>query len=282
MNIISQYFSILLSLIMFLWVAKYFYVLWYYRRQKESIHKAEARIAVLRMLLKTKLKRKGSQMMEQYKNDKELLGRIVSKLEMLVTYNLSRPSDYGDLVDILVSIAEQVDDHEMKKAPTVHLAMAKRMNEQREALMRLSVESADDLKRPKVKSDVGAGFAKDTTKDADNGSGQGVQVDPTKAMTEIPKFDPHFDKWLNLFKYDKGNMYIIKEIVESNINLIERIDIYNSEQENKELHIKKPVEIHLHGFEYLKTIVDLDLQKSRLLKEEKNKAKIGQNELESV
>lgn len=278
MNVISQYFSILLSLIMFLWVAKYFYVLWYYRKQKESIHKMEARIAVLKMLLKTKLKRKGSQMMDQYKNDKEFLGRIVSKLEMLLTYNLSRPSDYGDLVDILVSIAEQVDDYEMKKTPTVHLTMVKRMNEQREALMRLSVESADDLKQPLTKSEYGAGAAKDSHR----GSGQGVQADPAKAGTEIPQFEAHFDKWLNLFKYDKGNMYIIKEIVESNLNLIERIDIYNSEQENKELHIKKPAEIHLHGFENLKKIVDLDLQKSRLLKEEKNKTKIGQNELESA
>ncbi len=259
MNVVSQYFAILLSLIMFLWVSKYFYVLWYYRKQKENINKMEARIAVLRMLLKTKLKRKGSQMMDLYKNDKEFLVRISSKLEMLVTYNLSRPSDYGDLVDILVSISEQVDEYEMKKTPTVYLTKVKNMGEQRDALMRLSVDSADDIK--KVQS----------TSDSSN-----------KSVAEIPKFDAHFDKWLNLFKYDKGNLYIIKEIVESNQHLIERIDIYNSEQENKELHIKKPQEIHLHGFENLKKIVDLDQQKSRLLKEENNKAKIGQTELASV
>ena len=227
----------------------------------------EARIAVLRMLLKTKLKRKGSQMMDQYKNDKEFLVRISSKLEILSTYGLSRPSDYGDLVDILVSIAEQVDDYEMKKAPTVYLTMVKHMNEQREALMRLSVESADDMKQAPEKIVAN----------------KGSEPERDRQVAEIPKFDLHFDKWLDLFKYDKGNMYIIKEIVESNQNLIERIDVYNSEQENKELHIKKPVEIHLHGFEYLKKIVDLDLQKSRLLKEEKKKAaKIGQTELESA
>ena len=242
---------------MFLWVSKYFFILWYYRRQKEMNNKMEARIAVLRMLLKTKLKRKGSQMMDQYKNDKEFLTRISSKLEMLVTYNLSRPSDYGDLVDILVSIVEQVDEYEMKKAPTVYLTMIKNMNEQRDALMRLSVESADDIKKVQAPGDSS-----------------------NKSVTEIPKFEAHFDKWLNLLKYDKGNMYIIKEIVESNQHLIERIDIYNSEQENKELHIKKPQEIHLHGFENLKKIVDLDHQKARLLKEEK--AKIAQAELVSA
>ncbi len=262
-NVISQYFSILLSLIMFLWVSKYFYVLWYYRRQKENIHKMEARIAVLRMLLKTKLKRKGSRMMDQYKNDKEFLTRVVTKLEMLVTYNLSRPSDYEDLIDILVSIAEQVDDYEMKKSPTVYLTMVKHMNERRDDLMRLSVESADEFKRPQYKNKTDA-IAEEAQ---------------AKVVNEAPKFDPHFDKWLNLLKYDKGNMYIIKEIIESNLYLIQRIDLYNSEQENKELHIKKPVEIHLNGFEYLKKIVDLDLQKSRLLKEQKNKAKIGQTEL---
>ncbi len=263
MNVISQYFSILLSLIMFLWVAKYFYVLWYYRRQKENINKMEARIAVLRMLLKTKLKRKGSQMMDQYKNDKEFLARISSKVEILSTYGLSRPSDYGDLVDILASIAEHVDDYEMKKSPTVYLAFVKHMNEQRESLMRLSADSADDFKEATEKKAAKSDSAPERTRQ--------VEV--------VPKFDPHFDKWINLLKYDKGNMYIIKEIVESNQHLIERIDVYNSEQENKELHIKKPVEIHLHGFEYLKKIVDLDLQKSRLLKEQKNKAKIGQTEL---
>lgn len=267
MDVISQYFAILLSLIMFLWVSKYFYVLWYYRKQKEIINKMEARIAVLRMLLKTKLRRKGSQMMDQYKNDKEFLGRISSKLEILSTYGLSRPSDYGDLVDILVSIAEQVDDYEMKKSPTVYLTFVKHMNEQRDSLMRLSVESADDMKQIPEK------------KIADKGA------EPVRdhLVAEVPKFDFHFDKWLSLLKYDKGNMYIIKEIVESNQHLIERIDIYNSEQENKELHIKKPVEINLHGFDYLKKIVNLDLQKSRLLKEEKKKAaKMAQTELASV
>lgn len=258
-NVISQYFATLLSLIMFLWVSKYFYVLWYYRKQKENINKMEARIAVLRMLLKTKLKRKGSQMMDQYKNDKEFLGRIASKLEMLVTYNLSRPSDYGDLIDILVSIAEQVDEYEMKKSPTVHMTKLKNMGEQGDALMRLSVDSADGIKKAQALGDSS-----------------------NKSTTEIPKFDAHFDKWLNLFKYDKGNLYIIKEIVESNQHLIERIDVYNTEQENKELHIKKPQEIHLHGFENLKKIVDLDQQKTRLLKEEKNKTKIDQAELDSV
>ena len=205
--------------------------------------------------------------MDQYKNDKEFLVKISSKLEMLSTYGLSRPSDYGDLVDILVSIADQVDDYEMKKSPTVYLTFVKHMNEQRDSLMRLSVESADDIKQqPQLKKETG-----------DN-----AEPERVRQVAEIPKFDAQYDKWLNLLKYDKGNMYIIKEIVESNQHLIERIDIYNSEQENKELHIKKPVEIHLHGFEHLKKIVDLDLQKTRLLKEEKNKAKIGQTELVSA
>ena len=108
-DILFELFISVLGLVLSFWAVKYFYFLWYYGKKKEQINKLEARVAVLRMLLKTKLKRKGSSLQEQYKEDKAFLDKIQSKLELLVTYNFQRNSDYAETVGILMSISELID-----------------------------------------------------------------------------------------------------------------------------------------------------------------------------
>ena len=66
-----------------------------------------------------------------------------------------------------------------------------------------------------------------------------------------------------MLKYDKGNLYIIKEVVETVAKLKDKIEDYNRERSEKE-HKLRPVEvIDLPGFEDLKTIVDSEFQKNK-------------------
>ena len=210
-DILFELFISVLGLVLSFWAVKYFYFLWYYGKKKEQINKLEARVAVLRMLLKTKLKRKGSSLQEQYKEDKAFLDKIQSKLELLVTYNFQRNSDYAETVGILMSISELIDQQIRTKTPEIAKAAA----EKNEILL--------------------------------------------KEFTHLS----HAAKWIQLLKYDKGNLYIIKEVVETVAKLKDKIEDYNRERSEKE-HKLRPVEvIDLPGFEDLKTIVDSEFQKNK-------------------
>lgn len=249
----SQVFLSILGLALFTWVAKYFFVLYYYRKRKEEINKLEARVAVLRMLLKAKLKRKGSQMQDQYKDEKEFMASIVSKLDLLTTFNFNRTTDYEDVIEILNSVSEALDVHTVQKNPTLYMAQQQKIALDRENLLK----------------SAGVEVAR---KDA-NGDSKSADEIESKTKSEVNAQVPQYDRWTQLLKYDKGNLYIIKEIIESTNDLKIKIDLYNSEQDNKELLIRAPETIELDGFEGLKAIVDRDLENAKAGKAAKKNKK---------
>lgn len=231
----SQVFLSILGLALLTWVAKYLFVLYYNRKKKEEVNRLEARIAVLRMLLKAKLKRKGSQMQDQYKDDKEFLASITSKLELLTTFNFHRSSDYEDVLNILTSISEAIDIQTVKENPAMYSSQRQH-----------AAEARDEVAKAK----------------------------PNEKQT-----DDHtsLDRWSQLFKYDKGNLYIVKELVETTEELKVKIEIYNLEQEKKELHLRVPELIAIPGFEGLRALVNRDQEKIKAGKEAKksNKQKVS-------
>lgn len=252
----SQIFLSILGLALFTWAAKYFFVLYYYRRKKEEINKLEARTAVLRMLLKAKLKRKGSQMQDQYKDEKEFLASMMSKLDLLTTFNFSRSSDFNDVLNILASISEAVDVHTVQKNPAVYMAQQEKISQEREKILKASgieVARTDDK-----------GAAKSA-----------IEIE-SKKKSEANLHMPQYDRWSQLLKYDKGNLYIMKEIVETTADLKVKIELYNSEQDNKELHLRVPELIEIEGFEGLRSIVNHDQEQAKIGKEAK-KAKKQKN-----
>lgn len=238
LDAMSQIFLSILALALFTWVGKYLFVLYYYRKKKQDINKLEARTAVLRMLLKAKLKRKGSQMQDQYKDEKEFLTSIISKLDLLTTFNFNRSSDYQDMLDILGSISEALDLHTVKKNPSIYMAQQQHIAQERENLSKSS----------------------------------GVEVARKDAKGQIPQYD----RWSQLLKYDKGNLFIVKEIVEATADLKIKIDMYNEDQhDNKELFLRAPELIEIDGFEGLRSLVDADIEKAKA-----GKAAKKQNRLE--
>lgn len=228
----SQIFLSILGLALLTWVAKYLFVLYYYRKKKEEINRLEARTAVLRMLLKAKLKRKGSQMQEQYKDDKEFLASITSKLELLTTFNFNRSSDYDDVLNILTSISEAIDMQTVKENPTLYTAHHTHAAKAREDVLANNVDQA--------------------------------------AANSNEKYNDHrsqLDRWSQLLKYDKGNLYIVKELVEATDELKIKVELYNVEQENKELKLPIPNLILVDGFEGLRALVNRDQEKIKAGKE---------------
>lgn len=213
----SQLFLSILALAFVTWGGKYFFMLYYIGKKKEEINKLQARTAVLRMLLKAKLKRKAAQMQEQYKDDKDFLQSITAKLDLLVTFNFMRSSDFEEVLRILTSISEAVDSFTAKKNPT-------------ETQTNLNVES--------------------------------------------DKPTPEFNRWTQLFKYDKGNLYIIKEMVETSLDLRKLVEAFNLEQEKKEHQMLMPDILNIEGFEALREIVHRDQEKLKALKENKKQKKL--------
>ncbi len=239
----SQIFLSILGLALFTWVAKYFFILYYYRKRKEDINKLEARTAVLRMLLKAKLKRKGSQMQDQYKDEKEFMASIISKLDLLTTFNFNRTSDYEDVLDILTSISEAIDHHTVIKNPAIYLAQQQKISQDRENLLKSS--------------------GVEVSKKDENGDSKSADEIESKTKSEANMQVPKYDRWTQLLKYDKGNLYIIKEIVETAEDLKTKIDNYNIEQDNKELLMRAPELIEIDSFEGLRAIVDRDQEQSK-------------------
>lgn len=232
----SQIFLSILGLALITWVGKYLFVLYYYRRKKEEINRLEARTAVLRMLLKAKLKRKGSQMQEQYKDDKEFLGSIISKLELLTTFNFHRSSDYDDVLNILTSISEAIDMQTVKENPALYTAHHVHAAKAREDVLKNDIDQA--------------------AANADNSH----------------KYNDHrgeLDRWSQLLKYDKGNLYIVKELVEATEELKVKVELYNLEQENKGLKLQVPSLIVIDSFEGLRALVNRDQEKVKAGKEAK-------------
>lgn len=239
----SQVFLSILGLALFTWVAKYFFVLYYYRKKKEDINKLEARTAVLRMLLKAKLKRKGSQMQDQYKDDKEFMASIISKLDLLTTFNFNRTSDYEDVLEILTSVSEAIDMHTVQKNPALYMAQQEKIAQDREKLLQTSgVEVA---------------------KKDENGDAKSADEIESKKKSAVNLQVPQYDRWSQLLKYDKGNLYIVKEIVETTEILKQKIDTYNIEQNEKELQLRAPELIEVDGFEGLRAIVDRDQEQTK-------------------
>lgn len=249
----SQIFLCILGLALFTWVAKYFFVLYYYRKRKEDINKLEARTAVLRMLLKAKLKRKGSQMQDQYKDEKEFLGSIMSKLDLLTTFNFNRTSDYEDVLDILTSISEAIDHHTVIKNPAIYLAQQQKIAQDREALLK------------------GAGV--EVAKKDEKGESKSADEIESKTKSEVNLQVPKYDRWTQLLKYDKGNLYIVKEIIETTETLKQKIDTYNIEQNEKELQLRAPELIEIDSFEGLRAIVDREQEQTKAGKAAKKQNK---------
>lgn len=111
LGILTQIFLWLTGVILLFWVARYIFIMYYNAKQLEAIHKLEAKVAVLRMLLKAKIKKKANQVASQLSKEKVILEEVKPKFDTACGLNFSKPYEYQTLLTLMKEISSQLDGH---------------------------------------------------------------------------------------------------------------------------------------------------------------------------
>ena len=102
-------YSLLLGL--FFWGMKSAVSFYVFARRKEEINKLNARISILKMHLKGKIKRKTNKIEKVLKKSPEVLTQLGPKLNTICTLEFSTPADYQTLISSLTMITQDIIDH---------------------------------------------------------------------------------------------------------------------------------------------------------------------------
>lgn len=102
-------YSLLLGL--FFWGMKSAISFYVFARRKEEINKLQARISVLKMHLKGKIKRKCNKIETAFKKDSEILNVLAPKLNLICALGFSSPTDYQTFISNLHAITEEIIAH---------------------------------------------------------------------------------------------------------------------------------------------------------------------------
>lgn len=102
-------YSLLLGL--FFWGMKSAISFYVFARKKEEINKLHARISVLKMHLKSKIKRKCNRIETAFKNDSEALAVLTPKLNLICAMDFSSQTDFQNLISNLHMITEEIIGH---------------------------------------------------------------------------------------------------------------------------------------------------------------------------
>lgn len=88
-------------------------------QQVEGIYKVEAKIAVLRMLLKAKLKKNMNSIDSKFKSDKVFLNIIKPKFEETCHLQFNAQGDFQKLIDMLKAVYETIATEIEKKSQRI-------------------------------------------------------------------------------------------------------------------------------------------------------------------
>lgn len=102
-------YSVLLGL--FFWGMKSAISFYVFARRKEEINKLHARISVLKMHLKGKIKRKCNKIETAFKKDSEILKVLAPKLNLICALSFSSSTDYQTFISNLHMITEEIIAH---------------------------------------------------------------------------------------------------------------------------------------------------------------------------
>lgn len=111
LGILTQIFLYLTGIVLFFWVARYIFIMYYNAKQLEAINKLEAKVAVLRMLLKAKIKKKSNAVSSQLSKEKVLLEEVKPKFDTACGLNFTKPYEFQTLLNLMKEISVQLDSH---------------------------------------------------------------------------------------------------------------------------------------------------------------------------
>ncbi len=131
LNILAYIFGYGATAALSFWLARTLFVYYQNIKQVETIHKQEAKVAVLRMLLKAKLKKNGNAIEGQFRSDKIFLNLIKPKIQEICNYDFSHQNEYERVMASLINLYDVIDVELQKRSPTLY---KKNENETRAAV----------------------------------------------------------------------------------------------------------------------------------------------------
>src|SRR3990167_1888658 len=111
LGILSQVLLYSLLLGLFFWGMKSAISFYVFARRKEEINKLHARISVLKMHLKGKIKRKCNRIETAFKKDSEVLNVLAPKINLICALSFSSSTDYQTFISNLHMITEEIIAH---------------------------------------------------------------------------------------------------------------------------------------------------------------------------
>ncbi len=118
LNIIAYIFGYLAALGLLFWIAITLFQASKDSRRVGKIRQAEAKIAVLRMLLKAKVKKHIGLIETQSKSDKVFLSLIETKTQEICSYDFTSTGEYELMLQGLDRLYELIEVEMQKKSPT--------------------------------------------------------------------------------------------------------------------------------------------------------------------
>ncbi|MBC7742276.1 MAG: hypothetical protein H7061_08765 [Bdellovibrionaceae bacterium] len=119
LTIISQVLGVLALLGSIFWGIRYGYIYLRHKKHVEKIRQIEANIAVLRTLLKAKIKKQVNSIESQFQGDQPFLALVRPQFEQACKIEFSHPGDYQRLVNTLSAAYFTIDNEMQKRVPSL-------------------------------------------------------------------------------------------------------------------------------------------------------------------
>lgn len=111
LNAISQILLLSFAIGFGFWSFKYIISFYLFSRKKEEINRLNARISILKLHLRSKIKKKSHKIEEVLRKDNDTLSLAQPHLNKICELNFQEPSDYQKLITELSSITTIITNH---------------------------------------------------------------------------------------------------------------------------------------------------------------------------
>ena len=205
---------IICNIVFLFYGGRYFFLMYYLSKKLEEIHKLEARAAVLRTILKSRVKKKVNVIRSQLAHEKVLLEEVGPKYDLASELQFTNSQDFQSLLNIMKDISIRMEQHIEQQEREADPVAAEGKHEQRRK------ETQDRMKH------------------------------------SLQEADPESEIWRTVIKHEKTNILIIKDLVQTTLELRSKIGIYNIDVEVEKKKLKTPELISFQKFDLICTLAE--------------------------
>jgi hypothetical protein len=111
LSTLTQIFLLVLSVGLFFWLIKHVISVYIFSRRKEEINGLHARISILKLHLRTKVRKKLNRVENALKRESDILALATPQIEILQNINFDQISDYQKTLDTLYELTILISKH---------------------------------------------------------------------------------------------------------------------------------------------------------------------------